>query len=94
MRSTAVARSGGHIWWGTPQLKQVGFYEYGVSPFQQKLFKGFFNPGLFKFAKKYGKQAVVVLPPALFYLWLSQWADAQYEANHRKGPDGTVGGGH
>ncbi len=61
-----------------------GFYEYGLSPYQQKLFKGWFNPGLFKLAKKGARQAVFIGPPcALFYL-LSKYAESKFEYYSRK----------
>ncbi|TPX51629.1 hypothetical protein SeMB42_g00113 [Synchytrium endobioticum] len=75
---------GGHKWWGTPQEFQTGFYEYGVSPFQQKLFKGFLNPGLFKFASRATRWAIFVGPPCLFFYSLKGWADSKFEYYNRK----------
>ena len=63
--------------WGSPQEYEVGFYEYGISPFQQKLFKGALNPGLFKFAGRATRWAMFLGPPFLFYYSLKGWADAK-----------------
>ncbi|KAJ3078495.1 ubiquinol--cytochrome-c reductase subunit 8 [Quaeritorhiza haematococci] len=77
--------AGGNIkWWGTPQIHQVGFYEYGVSPFQLKTFKGFFAPGIFKLTKRTARQAAFIAPPALFFYWLASWADKKHEFYNRK----------
>jgi hypothetical protein len=61
--------------WGKLGIKQVGFYEYGTSPFHLKPFKGFFNPGLFKLATRWATHAPYILPPMVFFYWLSIWAD-------------------
>ncbi|KAJ3114521.1 ubiquinol--cytochrome-c reductase subunit 8 [Phlyctochytrium bullatum] len=70
-------------WWGT-QPKQVGFYEYGVSPFQQKLFVGFFTEGGAKFIKRTGKNALYILPPLFFFYSLASYADKKFEYYNRK----------
>jgi hypothetical protein len=57
--------------------KQVGFYEYSVSPFQLNPFKGFFNPGASLFLKRTARQLAVIGPPALFFYYLAGWADHQ-----------------
>jgi hypothetical protein len=64
--------------------KQVGFYEYGVSPFQLKTFKGFFQPGAFNLLKRTGRQALFILPPILTFYGVAVWANGKYEYYHRK----------
>jgi hypothetical protein len=64
--------------------KQVGFYEYGVSPFQLKTFHGFLNPGAFNYFKKMSRQAMFIFPPLTAYWLLSSWADSKFEYYHRK----------
>ncbi|TPX34235.1 hypothetical protein SmJEL517_g03081 [Synchytrium microbalum] len=71
-------------WWGTPQVHTSGFYEYGVSPFQQKLFKGFLAPGIFKWASRWSRAALFIGPPFLFFYSLKQWADSKFEFYNRK----------
>ncbi|KAI8807193.1 hypothetical protein BJ742DRAFT_337454 [Cladochytrium replicatum] len=93
MRPTHIARSGNeHLWWGSPQVHQQGFYEYGVSPFHIKSFKGWMNPGLGKWAKTMGKHAMFIVPPMLFYLGLQDWAIKKYEYYNRKEYLNSVGG--
>jgi hypothetical protein len=54
--------------------KMNGFYEYGVSPYQLKTFKGFINPGFPHWVKRTARQLIFIGPPFLFYYQLSQWA--------------------
>lgn len=75
--------------WGHPIGRQNGFYEYGVSPYLQKSFKGFFNPGAFKLLKRTARQATFIGPPFLFFYFLSVWADGEFERHHRKIPLGA-----
>ncbi len=56
---------------------QSGFYEYGLSPFQTKAFKGFFQPGLSNFIKRTGRQAMFILPPMIAFYSLAKWADGK-----------------
>ncbi|KAJ3413084.1 ubiquinol--cytochrome-c reductase subunit 8 [Chytridiales sp. JEL 0842] len=67
-----------------PLHKQVGFYEYGLSPFQVKPFAGFFNPGAGKFLSRTARQALVIVPPMLFFYGVAVWADKKFEYYHRK----------
>ncbi|KAI9350027.1 cytochrome b-c1 complex subunit 8 [Zopfochytrium polystomum] len=77
--------------WGH-QSKQMGFYEYGLSPFQQKLFKGFFNPGASKLMKRTGRQLLFIGPPFVLFYGLASWADSKFEQNHRKAGHSSAGG--
>lgn len=61
--------------WGAPMAKQIGFYEYSMSPYQLKPFKGFFNPGFSNLAKRTGRQLIFIGPPLVFFYFLSGWAD-------------------
>ncbi|KAI9206985.1 cytochrome b-c1 complex subunit 8 [Polychytrium aggregatum] len=87
---------GAHSWWGTPQHKMSGFYEYGTSPFQLRPFAGFLNPGLFKFVQRCGRWALFIGPPVAFYYNLALWADAKHEYYSRKAykmsPEGIAAG--
>ncbi|KAJ3150686.1 hypothetical protein HK101_001948 [Irineochytrium annulatum] len=74
---------GGHHLWGD-QVKQIGFYEYGLSPMQQKLFVGFFTTGAKKLAGRVGRLAMFAGPPFLLYYSLANWADKRYEYYNRK----------
>ncbi|KAI8915061.1 cytochrome b-c1 complex subunit 8 [Entophlyctis helioformis] len=78
-------------WWGS-MSKQVGFYEYGVSPYHLKPFKGFFNPGAFQLLKRTGRQLLFIGPPVAAYYFIASWADKEYEKARRKG--GAMTGGH
>ncbi|KAJ3026913.1 UNVERIFIED_CONTAM: hypothetical protein HDU68_004837 [Siphonaria sp. JEL0065] len=74
---------GGHVWFGN--LSRVnGFYEHQISPFQQNLFKGFFNPGAKKFAFRIGRQSLFILPPLAFYYFLGDWAVSKNNYYHSK----------
>ncbi|KAJ3021107.1 hypothetical protein HKX48_009202 [Thoreauomyces humboldtii] len=46
--------------------------------------KGFLNPGLFKFAKRTGRQAMFILPPALVFVYVKSWAEKKFEYYNRK----------
>ncbi|EGF77178.1 hypothetical protein BATDEDRAFT_92010 [Batrachochytrium dendrobatidis JAM81] len=74
----------GHIWWGSPMSRQVGFYEYGVSPYHLKPLKGVINPGATLFLKRTGKQLLYIAPPVAFFYSIAVWADNKYEYNCRK----------
>ncbi|KAJ3155734.1 ubiquinol--cytochrome-c reductase subunit 8 [Geranomyces michiganensis] len=73
----------GHKWWGNMSHQQ-GFYEYGLSPFHQKTMKGFFVPGIFKFAKRTGRQLMFIGPPALVFFTVKGWAEKKFEYYNRK----------
>ncbi|KAJ3047554.1 hypothetical protein HK097_011439 [Rhizophlyctis rosea] len=75
--------AGGAGWWGN-QSHQTGFYEYGVSPFHLKPFKGFFNPGAFKWFKRHSRLALFWGPPTLFYFSVKNWAEKKFEYYNRK----------
>ncbi|KAJ3301116.1 ubiquinol--cytochrome-c reductase subunit 8, partial [Blyttiomyces sp. JEL0837] len=70
-------------WWGNLS-HQVGFYEYGVSPFQQRVFAGWLNPGASKLFFRTARQAAFIVPPMLFFYSLAKWADGKFEYYHRK----------
>ncbi|KAI8849517.1 cytochrome b-c1 complex subunit 8 [Chytridium lagenaria] len=70
-------------WWGSSRL-QEGFYEYGLSPFQQKLFTGFITEGGPKFIRRLGRQAMYIVPAGLFFYAMARYADAKYEFYNRK----------
>lgn len=57
--------------------RQNGFYEYGVSPYQLKTFKGMLNPGLPQYILRTAKQLVFVAPPLIGFYSLAKWADAK-----------------
>ena len=63
---------------------QVGFYEYGVSPYHLKPFKGFFKPGVANFMKRTFRQAIFIAPPGLAFYFLSQWANSKVNGCHFK----------
>ena len=69
----------GHSWWGTPLAKQNGFYEYGVSPYQLKTFKGMINPGLPQYVIRTGKQLAFIVPPMVAFYLLAKWADKKVD---------------
>ncbi|KAI8849518.1 cytochrome b-c1 complex subunit 8 [Chytridium lagenaria] len=71
-------------WWGG-HIQQVGFYEYGLSPFQQKLFAGFFTVGGKKFVGRMGKNLMYIVPPALLFYSIASYADKKFEYYNRKG---------
>ncbi|KAJ3299267.1 hypothetical protein HK104_009483 [Borealophlyctis nickersoniae] len=75
---------GSSNWWGAPMQHQVGFYEYGISPFHLRAFKGFFNPGAFNFAKRMGRNLMFIGPAGLFYYSLYTWATKKFEYYNRK----------
>ncbi|KAJ3033829.1 hypothetical protein HDV00_005794 [Rhizophlyctis rosea] len=75
--------AGGAGWWGS-QIKQVGFYEYGVSPFHLKPFKGFFNPGAFNLFKRWSRTALFIGPPGLAFLYIKDWSEKKFEYYNRK----------
>ena len=56
-------------------IKQVGFYEYAISPYHLKVFKGLFNPGAASFIKRIAPQLVFSVPPLLTFYFLASWAD-------------------
>jgi hypothetical protein len=62
-------------WWGSPMGNQNGFYEYGISPYQLKPFKGMLNPGLPQFLKRTGRQLLFIGPPLVFFYSVGKWAD-------------------
>ncbi|KAL2914333.1 hypothetical protein HK105_206105 [Polyrhizophydium stewartii] len=70
--------------------RQVGIYEYGVSPYHLKPLKGLFNPGIGNNIVRNARMALFVLPPFAAYYSLSVWADKTYEKSLRKG--GKTGG--
>ncbi|KAL3897187.1 MAG: hypothetical protein SGCHY_003586 [Lobulomycetales sp.] len=84
--------------WGKFGIKQVGFYEYGTSPFHMRPFKGFLQPGLFKFARRMATHAPFILPPMAAYYALAVWADKKFEYYNRKvyleSPEGRAAMGH
>ncbi|KAJ3405879.1 hypothetical protein CcCBS67573_g00853 [Chytriomyces confervae] len=82
-----------HKWFGNLS-RQNGYYEHQISPFQQNLFKGFFNPGAKKFAFRLGRQALFALPPMAFYYYLSQWATETNNHYHTKAYLKQHGGEH
>jgi hypothetical protein len=55
--------------------KQNGFYEYGISPYQLKPFKGFLNPGFPEFLKRTGRQLLFIAPPMVIFYSAAKWAD-------------------
>ena len=57
--------------------KMNGFYEYGVSPYQLKPFKGFLNPGFPQFMARTSRQLLFVGPPLVAYYVLAKWADSK-----------------
>ncbi|KAI9090811.1 cytochrome b-c1 complex subunit 8 [Phlyctochytrium arcticum] len=73
----------GHKWWGNLS-RQNGFYEYGLSPFQIRTMKGFFNPGAFNLMKRTTRQAIFIGPPALVFFAVKSWADKKFEYFNRK----------
>eukprot|EP00842_Homolaphlyctis_polyrhiza_P000505 jgi/Hompol1/1455/HPOL_005598-RA len=74
----------GHDWWGTPMRKHVGFYEYGLSPYHLRPFKGFLNPGSFLLLRRTALQLAYIAPPAVIFYSIAVWADKQYELSRRK----------
>ncbi|KAJ3208002.1 hypothetical protein HDU67_007087 [Dinochytrium kinnereticum] len=69
--------------WGN-HIKQVGFYEYGLSPFHQRLFAGFFTVGGKKFVGRMGKNLMYIVPPMLFFYSVASYADKKFEFYNRK----------
>jgi hypothetical protein len=57
--------------------KMNGYFEYGVSPYQLKPFKGMLNPGFPQYLARTGKQLLFIGPPLIFYYSLAKWADAK-----------------
>lgn len=73
-----------HHSWGSPMQRQNGVYEYSLSPYQLKAFKGFFNPGIANLLRRTGRQALFIGPPLIAYYYASVWGDLQWEHNQRK----------
>jgi hypothetical protein len=74
----------GELWWGSPMSRQVGFYEYTLSPYQLNPFKGFLVPGLGNLLKRTARQALFIGPPLVFFYYASKYADKKWEMNQRK----------
>ncbi|KAJ3388277.1 hypothetical protein HDU92_001573 [Lobulomyces angularis] len=74
---------GGQMW-GNQGSHQIGFYEYGISPFHLKPFKGFFNPGAFNFFKRNSRNLAYIAPPFLALSFAVDWADKKFEYYNRK----------
>eukprot|EP00121_Abeoforma_whisleri_P005944 Awhi_evm2s5394 len=74
---------GGH--WG--EMSHVrGIVQYSISPFEQKVFKGFFKKQFMTISRRARANFPYIAPGFFALYFITGWAEAKHKALHRKNP--------